>query len=403
MGELVRGTRQGVLRQNELQLGEVVENRELVNMASPLGRSKRHVEIKLPEGMTYRTGDYLAVLPTNPPQNVERALRRFSFAVDDRMVIRSSGLTSLPTGYPVSVGDLLANYVELAQPATQKQVEALADATRCPPEKHELEALAKDYDAEVLAKRVSVLDLLVRFQACELTFADFLAMLPPLRARQYSISSSPLWKADHCTLTFSVLDAPAASGQGRYVGVASTFLAHAEPGTRIPVAVRPPNVAFHPPASPETPIIMACAGTGIAPFHGFLQERTLQKEHGQKVGPALLFYGCDAPDVDFLYGDELRAWEDEGVVSVRPAFSRQPEEAKYVQDRLWQDRKEVAQLFRQNAYIYVCGDGKRIAPAVRETFVRIYQEAAQVSLEAANSWANELERTSTRYIADVFV
>ena len=403
MGELVRGTRQGVLRQNELQLGEVVENRELVNMASPLGRFKRHVEIKLPKGVTYRTGDYLAVLPTNPPQNVERALRRFTFAVDDRMVIRSSGLTSLPTGYPVSVGDLLANYVELAQPATQKQVEALADATRCPPEKHELEALAKDYDAEVLAKRVSVLELLERFQACELTFADFLAMLPPLRARQYSISSSPLWKADHCTLTFSVLDAPAASGQGRYVGVASSFLAHAEPGTRIPVAVRPPNVAFHPPASPETPIIMACAGTGIAPFHGFLQERALQKEHGQAVGPALLFFGCDAPDMDFLYQEELKAWEAEGVVRVYPAFSHQPEaEAKYVQDRLWQDRKEVEQLFRQNAHIYVCGDGKRMAPAVRETFVRIYQEAARVSFEAANSWADELERTSTRYVADVF-
>ena len=401
--ELVRGTRQGILRQNELQLGEVTVNRELVDMSSPLGRSKRHVEIKLPEGMTYRTGDYLAVLPTNPPQNVERALRRFTFAVDDQIVIRSSGLTPLPTGYPVSVGDLLANYVELAQPATKKQVEALAEATRCPPEKRELEALVQNYDAEVLAKRVSVLELLERFAACELTFADFLTMLPPLRARQYSVSSSPLWKADHCTLTFSVLDAPAASGQGRYVGVASSFLAHAAPGTRIPVAVRPSNVAFHPPTSPETPMIMACAGTGLAPFHGFLQERALQKEHGQTVGPALLFFGCDAPDVDFLYRDELKAWEAEGVVSVRPAFSHQPEdEAKYVQDRLWRDRAQVEALFRQNAHVYVCGDGKRMAPAVRETFVHIYGEAEGVSLDEANAWADELERSSTRYVADVF-
>ena len=383
--ELVRGACPSLLRQNELQLGEVTVNRELVNLSSPSGRSKRHVEIKLPEGMTYRTGDYLAVLPTNPPQNVERALRRFSFAVDDQIVLRSPGQTTLPTGYPVSVGDLLASYVELAQPATKKQVETLAEATRCPPEKHGLEALVQTYDAEVLAKRVSVLDLLERFAACELTFADFLPMLPPLRARQYSISSSPLRKADHCTLTFSVLDAPAASGQGRYVGVASSFLAHAEPGTRIPVAVRPSNVAFHPPASPETPIIMACAGTGLAPFHGFLQERALQKEYGQTVGPALLFFGCDAPDVDFLYRDELKMWEAGGVVDVRPAFSHAPEnEAKYVQDRLWQDRAQVEELFRQNAHIYVCGDGKRMAPAVRETFVRIYGEAEHVSLDAAN-------------------
>jgi hypothetical protein len=26
----------------------------------------KHYEIELPEGMTYRAGDYLAVLPTNP-------------------------------------------------------------------------------------------------------------------------------------------------------------------------------------------------------------------------------------------------------------------------------------------------------------------------------------------------
>ena len=401
--ELVRGTRSSTLRQSEMAQGEITENRELVDMRSPLGRSKRHIGIKLPEGMTYRTGDYLAVLPSNPPQNVERVLRRFSFAVDDQVVLKTGGVSPLPTGYPVSVGELLSNYVELAQPATKKQLQKLVDATRCPPEKHGLIAMLESYETEVLAKRMSVLDLLERFQGCELGFADFLEMLPPLRARQYSISSSPLIRADHCTLTVAVVDAPAASGQGKYVGVASSFLANAEPGTRIPVAVRPSNTDFHPPVSPETPIIMACAGSGIAPFYGFLQERALQKEHGQAVGPALLFFGCTDPDVDFLYKDQLTAWEEVGVVSVRPAFSQQPEgELRYVQHRLWQDRKEIEALFRQNGHIYVCGDGKRMAPAVRATFVRMYQEAAQVSSEEANAWADNLEKNSARYVTDVF-
>ena len=238
--ELVRGTRPGILRQNELQLGEVVENRELVDMSLPLGHSKQHVEIRLPEEI------------------------------------------------------------------------------------------------------------------------------------------------------------------GRYLGVASTFLAHAEPGTRIPVAVRPSNLAFHPPASPKTPIVMACAGTGLAPFHGFLQERALQK-HGQAVGPALLFFGCVDPEVDFLYKDELKAWEDAGIVSVRPAFSQQPKgEVKFVQHRLGRDRQEVEALFQQDARSYVCGDGQRKAPAVRETVVHLYQAAARVSFEDAHSWADELKRSSTRYVADVF-
>lgn len=43
-----------------------------------------------------------------------------------------------------------------------------------------------------------------------------------------------------------------------------------------------------------------------------------------------------------------------------------------------------------------------MAPAVRETFVRIYREAMQVSDEAAHAWADEMEREQSRYVADVF-
>lgn len=374
-------------------------------MSSPLGRSKRHLEIRLPEGMTYRAGDYLAVLPSNPPKNVERALRRFTFATDDQVIIRKdpNSLTALPTDYPVGVSELLSSYVELAQPATRKQVEDLAAATRCPPEKRALEALVQTYEAEVLAKRVSVLDLLERFEACELSFASFLAMLPPMRARQYSISSSPLYKTDHCTLTVAVVEVPALSGRRQFQGVTSSFLARAESGTHIPVAVRPSNVAFHPPESPETPIIMACAGTGIAPFHGFLQERALQKEHGQQVGPALLFFGCDHPDVDFLYKDELAMWEQQGIVSVRPAFSAAPMDGvKYVQDRLWHDLADVIKLVKQGAAFYVCGDGRQMAPAVYDTCLRIYREATNATVAEAEAWLSEMQHTHARYVADVF-
>ncbi len=50
------------------------------------------------------------------------------------------------------------------------------------------------YADTVLKPRCSVLDLLDRFQSCALAFGAYLDMLPPMRARQYSISSSPLWK-----------------------------------------------------------------------------------------------------------------------------------------------------------------------------------------------------------------
>lgn len=404
--EEVQENRRVKLRLAELQPGTVRENRELVDMAARGARSKRHIEIELPEGAGYRSGDYLAVLPTNPEQNVQRALRRFGFDRDSQIILRQSreGQTSLPVGYPVNVHDLLAAYVELGQPVTRKQIETLVMATACPPEKKALEALLDDAQYQtVLEQRVSLLDLLERYAACELPFGLFLEMLPAMRSRQYSISSSPLWNASRCTLTVAVVRDAALSGQGDYLGAASNYLAQAEPGASVAVAVRPSNVAFHLPDDPATPLIMICAGTGLAPFRGFIQERAMQAQEGRRLGRALLFFGCNHPDVDFLYKEELAAWEKAGVVEVRPAFSDLPQEwGKFVQHRLWHDRKDVVQLFQQNAKVFACGDARKLLPALRETAALIYREAGQCSAEEAERWVAELEQTHSRFYADVF-
>jgi len=249
--EFVGGVRDPILRLNHLELGTVVVNRELVDMSAPRARSKHHLEVALPEGVTYRSGDYLAVLPLNPSTIVDRALTRFDLAYDAQTMIRISGdgQTFLPTDTPVTAGELLASYVELSQPATRKQIDQLADATVCPPDRDALRTLAADpttYSAEVLERRVTVLDLLERYPSCHLAFASYLQLLAPLSPRRYSISSSPRWSKDHATLTFSVLRAPARSGRGIYEGAASTYLASARPGAKVAVTVRPSNVGSTP-------------------------------------------------------------------------------------------------------------------------------------------------------------
>ena len=403
--EFVKAGRESALRLGELQQGTVIENRELVNMSAAGARSKRHIEFALPASMTYQAGDYLVVLPCNPDASVDRVLRRFGLKADTLVVLHRDGAPGgLPTDHPISCGELLSNYVELAQPATRAQVAALAAATRCPPDKVALEALASaDYDADVLGKRCSVIDLLDRFPACELGFGAYLDMLPPMRARQYSISSSPLWKADHVTLTIAVVDAPALSGIGRFQGVSSSFLAQLQPGDRVSIAVRPSNARFHPPADPRTPIVMICAGSGVAPFRGFLQDRAAQKAGGREVGPALLFFGTDRPDVDYLYREEFAGWERDGIVTVLPAFSGQADgDVKYVQHRVWAERARVADLFRKDGTVFVCGDGQRMAPAVRETLLGIYKEASGASDPDAETWADMIEHEHGRYVSDVF-
>lgn len=406
--QFVGNVRDPLLRQNGLALGTVVANRELVNTAKPGARSKRHVEIALPDGMEYRTGDYLAVLPLNPSDLVQRALSRFNLDYDSHVLLSMEhGDTFLPTSMPVAVGELLSSYVELAVPATRIQLDYLADVAEDPAQRRELESLAADrgrHAAEILDKRVSLLDLLETYPSCQLSFSSFLQLLTQLAPRRYSISSSPLWSPDHATLTFSVIQAPAWSGRGVFEGAASTYLAQARPGSRVAVTVRPSNTAFHPPESLDVPLVMVCAGTGLAPFRGFVQDRALRAgAEGVKPAPALLFFGCRAPDTDFLYQTELASWADQANLDLRPVFSTVPEDGrKYVQDRLWADRADVVELVKQGATVYVCGDGKHMAPKVRDTCERIYQEATGASEAEAEAWIDEVERTHGRYVADIF-
>ena len=136
----------------------------------------------------------------------------------------------------------------------------------------------------------------------------------------------------------AVVSAPAHSGTGtHFLGVASNFLAELAPGDRVQVAVRPSAAAFALPADPRVPLVLFCAGAGLAPMRAFVQERAAQIRSGRTdVGRVLLFYGCRHPKQDYMYADaELGEWRAIGAVDVRPAFSRArelSEGCKYVQE-----------------------------------------------------------------------
>jgi cytochrome P450/NADPH-cytochrome P450 reductase len=201
-----------------------------------------------------------------------------------------------------------------------------------------------------------------------------------------------------------VIDAPDKSGRtnGNFLGVCSTYLERLSPGDWVQIALRPSRTGFHPPGDDNAAMIMACAGTGLAPFRGFMSERAIKKEQGSDVGPALLFYGLNGPDEDDMYRDEFDKWEKQGVVSVRRAFtlaSEQSKGCKYVQDRIWEDRDEVADMFRKGAQVYLCGAGV-VGVGVEQAMARIKRQESGCSEEEAKAWV--AEQKGGRYWADVF-
>ncbi|KAK7421191.1 hypothetical protein QQX98_002321 [Neonectria punicea] len=397
---VVSNLRTLTLRQDVTE-ARVVETRSLTT-GDDKRTAKKHIEIQLPEDMSYTAGDYLAVLPINPQETVHRAMRRFKLPWDAHLEINTSGSMALPTNTSIPANDILSSYVELSQPATKRNLLTIAEAATDDATKAAIRDLANDaYTDEISSKRVSVLDVLERYPAIDLPIGEFLFMMP-------SISSSPLWNQSHVTVTFSVLNEPSLSGSGPYLGVASSYLDSLSKGDTLHVAIRPSQAAFSLPSGPEsTPIICVAAGTGLAPFRGFIQERAAMLASGRKLAPAVLFFGCRQPETDDLYRQELDKWQSIGAVDVRRAYSRASEKSegcRHVQDRMWKDREDIIDLWQKGATVFVCGS-RGVAESAKESIIKIKIEMesridGKTDLETTRKWFESLR--NIRYVTDVF-
>ena len=381
--EIATNARASSLRY-DVSLATVIENRRLTAEGES---EKRHMEIQLPSDSDYQCGDYLAVLPLNSDESVRRVMKHFQLPWDATITVKSAGLSTIPSNTPLSIYDVLRSYVELAQPATRKTLKLCARYCSETDDQVALHSLADDptqFSREILAKRTSILDLLHQYPTISLPFADYLSLLPPLRVRQYSISSTPLSSPTTCTITYGVLTTTSTSTPDTlFHGVCGTYLSHLTPGDTLQVSIKPTaNPTFRLPLDPtKTPLLLFAAGTGLAPFRGFLQQRSkiLAAQPKIKLAPATLWLGCRSETKDRLYAEEMDGYVAQGVVDIRYAFSREPEASKgckYVAERLEKipdDAEQLINLWRQGARVYVCGSRefeKSVGSAARGVVVR---------------------------------
>ncbi|MFE0254141.1 cytochrome P450 [Streptomyces sp. NPDC059010] len=360
-------------------------------------RRKRLVRVALPDGVTYRTADHLTVLPINAPDLVGRAATALGVDLDTVLDIRATRprRDGVALDRPLTVRQLLTHHVELQERPTAAQLTALAAANPCPPERTALANLTGDPRTlvEVIEDHPALRGAL--------DWPTLLDLLTPLRPRHYSISSSPAVDPRHADLMVSLLQAPARSGKGTYRGTGSGYLTTVEPGDTVYARVQPCREVFR--IDGSTPVVMVAAGTGLAPFRGAIADRTAALAAGAELAPALCYFGCDAPDADFLHAGELRTAEASGAVSLRPAFSAAPEGGlMFVQHRIAAEADEVWELLGAGARVYVCGDGSRMAPGVREAFRTLYRERTPGADDAgAGRWLDGLIADG-RYVEDVY-
>ena len=303
-----------------------------------------HLELDLTgSGLSYEPGDTLGIAPTNAPSLVDAILGAAGLAGDAaarEALIRERDITTLTP-------KLIADYAALTGEA-------------------KLAALAADEAARTafIAGR-QPLDLFEAFphriDAGQL--AGLLRKLPP---RYYSIASSQKLVGDAAHLAIAKV-AYESAGRTR-LGVASGMVAERlREGDTLPIHIKA-NPHFRLPEDSSAPIVMIGAGTGIAPYRAFLQER----EATGASGRTWLIFGHRRFTHDFLYQLEIQDWLKSGVLNeIDLAFSRDQPEKRYVQHVLWERRAALQAQLAEGATLYLCGDAKAMARDVDATLAHI--------------------------------
>lgn len=249
-----------------------------------------HVEFSLAgSGLAYAAGDALGVMPQNCPTLVSEVLAALGCDGEEAV--------AAPDGSTTSLRRALTEFYDLGKPSAEL-LALFAPVAGAPVPLH-------------------VIDAVLSASGSQPAPAAFVAALKKIQPRLYSISSSPKAHDGQVHLTVGAVRFEA--GGRRRKGVCSTFLAERALAAGTAGVFIHSNSAFRPPASGDTPMIMVGPGTGIAPFRAFLEERRATGARGKNW----LFFGDQRAATDFLYGDELLAFQRDGhLTRLDLAFSR---------------------------------------------------------------------------------
>ncbi|CAH8577265.1 unnamed protein product [Heterobilharzia americana] len=394
----------------------VVVNEELYCGSS---RSCRHIELDLSgTELSYKTGDHVALLAPNPPDIVKRIgdlLNVDLNTVINLEAVDSHSLIRHPFPCPCTYRHAFTYFVDITGPPGKNLFSACLNSIIDPDELQFVRLLISNseegkklYSKWILEDHRGLTEVLQDLKTFRPPADLLLELLNPLKPRLYSISSSSLVHSRRIHITAAVVKYQTTSGR-LFKGLATSWLysLHVEncQQTYIKIPITIHSSKFYLPRSRTIPIIMVAAGTGLAPFRAFIQERIkMANDKGGRNGQMMLFFGCRHETEDFIYSTELKQACATGLLEIFSAFSRDSNDGTkvYVQHKLLQMGHKVWKLLDEShAYFYVCGNASGMARDVHSCLIEIIAKHSQLTNAAATNYVMDL-RKQGRYRTDVW-
>ena len=400
-------------------------------------KETRHIVFELKDsGLNYKAGDALAVIPRCPPELADEILLATNFSGDeevethlgscmlrdaltDRFEIHrvskkwieglanrapedsaqvkisitsrkryssKDGALLLDWAGSGSEGDLPEGYVEVG-PVGESYATLLSELTSDSKAMEDY-IWSRDY-----------IDSISDFGGIGFTPQQLVDGMDRLKPRLYSIASSPDFEKGTVHLTVAIVRY-SHHGRGR-AGLCTGYMADEceTDSTEVGVFMSPTR-SFVLPEDGSKDIIMVGPGTGIAPVRAFLQQREIDGSTGKNW----LFFGDWTEEGEYLYRDEMKKWNEKGLITKHDlAWSRQGSEKVYVQHLMKNSGEEIWNWIDNGAYFYVCGDKQYMAKDVHSTLIGICSEFGGMSLEEAKEFVETgLMKTEKRYLRDVY-
>ena len=145
------------------------------------------------------------------------------------------------------------------------------------------------------------------------------------------------------------------------------------------------NSGFHGP-TPEVPLILIGAGTGLAGLRAHWRART-----GVAHGGAWLMFGERTSAHDAFLDEELRAACASGVLSrLDRVFSRDPDDGRYVQALIGQNAAELVAWVDRGATVLVCGSLEGMSQGVHAALEQALGADRLVTLAEAGRYRRDV-------------